>query len=154
MKYFTTGEAFEDKVEAEREVILSKVYVDDVMVLTRLRPLDEDRVVALAASMDAIGLQQPISVCGGDEGGVVLVAGYHRLRAAQRLGWEEIPAIYLHLNDTDRQLWEIDDNLQQANLTQTQEAEHLKRRGDLWEARNKPPLWSEPLTADRGSRLD
>ena len=140
MKYFTTGEAFEDKLEAEREVILSKVYVDDVMVLTRLRPLDEDKVVALAASMDAIGLQQPISVCGGDEGSVVLVAGYHRLRAAQRLGWEEIPAIYLYLNDIDRQLWEIDDNLQQAILTQTQEAEHLKRRGDLWEARNKATL--------------
>ncbi len=140
MKYFTTGKAFEDKVEAEREVILSKVYVDDVMVLTRLRPLDQDKVVALAASMDAIGLQQPISVCGGAEGKAVLVAGYHRLRAAQRLGWEEIPAIYIYLNDIDRQLWEIDDNLQQAILTQTQEAEHLKRRGDLWEARNKATL--------------
>ncbi len=54
-----------------------------------------------------------------------------------RLCNAEIPVIYLYLNDIDRQLWEIDDNLQQAILTQTQEAKHLKRRGDLWEARNK-----------------
>lgn len=114
----------------------------DVVVNTRLRPLDQDRVVALAESMNAIGLQQPISVHsdGGrydSQGKVVLVAGNHRLAAAIHLGWEEIPATYVDLNDVDRQLWEIDENLQRANLTPAQEADHLKRRAELWEARNK-----------------
>ena len=40
------------------------------------------------------------------------------------------------MNDIDRQLLEIDENLQRANLTPSQEADHLKRRKELWEVRN------------------
>ena len=39
------------------------------------------------------------------------------------------------MNDIDRQLWEIDENLQRANLTPSQEADHLKRRKELRDAR-------------------
>ncbi len=46
-----------------------------------------------------------------------------------------MPAIKLRLNDIDRQLWEIDENLQRVDLSPAQEAEHLKRRAELWEAR-------------------
>ena len=117
------------------DVVLFKVFTDDVVVRDRLRPLDPVRVGALAASMDAIGLQQPISIYCNDDEDVVLVAGGHRLAAAKELGWEEIPAIQLYLDDIDRQLWEIDENLQRANLTPAEEADHLKRRAELWEAR-------------------
>ena len=117
-----------------REVVLSKVFVDDVVVPPRLRPLDTERVAAIGASIIAIGLQHPISVYIEDDE-VVLVAGLHRLEAFKELDWEEIPAIKLHMDDIDRQLWEIDENLQRANLTPAEEADHLKRRAELWEAR-------------------
>ncbi len=112
----------------------SLACVDVVVVPTRLRPLDQDKVRALAESIDAIGLQHPISVYYDDDN-VVLVAGRHRLAAAQSLEWDDIPAIFLQLDDIDRRLWEIDENLQRANLTPAQEADHLKRRAELWGAR-------------------
>ena len=116
MKYATVEE------EGRELPVLTKVFVDDVVVPPRLRSLVQPKVEALAESIDAIGVQQPISVYVKD-GAAVLVTGHHRLAAAKKLGWEEIPAIKLYMDDIDRQLWEIDENLQRANLTPAEEAE-------------------------------
>ena len=62
--------------------------VDMVQVGDRLRSLDPEKVAALAESMDAFGLQQPISVWSDSIDTLELVAGLHRLEAARRLGWE------------------------------------------------------------------
>ena len=66
---------------------------------------------------------------------MVLVAGLHRLEAAKVLGWTEIHVIEVEMDDVDRELWEIDENLIRADLTPTEEGEHLKRRKELWEMR-------------------
>jgi len=88
--------------------------------------------------MSAIGLMQPISVWidgTSDDVSVTLVAGLHRLEAAKRLGWADIEAIEVVLDATDRELWEIDENLCRSELTEAEEAQHLARRKELWEAR-------------------
>lgn len=116
------------------------VGVSGVSISHRHRAVDQGKVAALAESMTAIGLMQPISVWidgAGDDVSVTLVAGLHRLEAAKRLGWADIEAIEVTLDATDRELWEIDENLCRSELTEAEEAQHLARRKELWEAREK-----------------
>lgn len=98
------------------------VWVDDLTIPPRLRQEDAATVDALSESMSAIGLQQPISIYTVDDpdGGpcdAILVAGLHRLRAAQKLGWEKIEAFTVDLSETDRERWEISENLHRAELS-------------------------------------
>lgn len=107
----------------------AKVYVDGITVGHRLREVDRQKVAVLADSMAKIGLQQPISVwTEPDEhnlGAVHLVAGLHRLRAAEMLGWEQIDTIEVDLNEMDRRRWEIAENLHRSELTVLQRDEHV-----------------------------
>jgi len=48
------------------------------------------------------------------------------------LGWKEVPAFVLDMNDVDRGLWEIDENLIRAELTELERAEHIKQRKVLY----------------------
>lgn len=117
---------------------IARIFLDEISVHERLRPMDEARVKPLADSMAALGLQQPISVWFDAEAqSYRLVAGRHRLEAAKQLGWEQIDAIEVHdMSEIDRQIWEIDENLIRSELTPTQEAEHLAKRKELWGQRN------------------
>ena len=108
-----------------------KCFVDAVDVGDRLRSINPEKVAALAESIDAIGLQQPILVWSPDDDTLDLVAGLHRLEAVKKLGWEEIDCIFVDMNDLDRQLWEIDENLCRADLTDLQRAQHTAKRADL-----------------------
>lgn len=114
------------------------VAVEAVTVRERHRDANPDKVSALAGSMEKIGLQTPISVVingEGEEVEIVLVAGLHRLNAARQLGWADIEAFEVDLDDIDRELWEIDENLCRSELTEAEEAHHLARRKVLWEKR-------------------
>jgi ParB family transcriptional regulator, chromosome partitioning protein len=51
---------------------------------------DYGDIASLAASMDALGLLQPIVVTSDGK----LIAGARRLKAAKQLGWTEIPVFY------------------------------------------------------------
>lgn len=113
---------------------IDKCLVDNVVVNDRLRQLDKNKISELAASMSAIGLQQPITVWSPDDDTCELVAGLHRLKAAKRLGWKEIECVYANLNDIDRQLWEIDENLIRAELTVLERGDHHARRKEILEA--------------------
>lgn len=121
---------------------IKEVAIDHIDVPGRLRALDTSKADRLAESIGAIGLRQPITVH-HDGMNYILVAGAHRLEAARRLGWEWIDAVEMDADDIDRQLWEIDENLMRAELTPTQQAEHLAKRKELWEARNSGTNCSE-----------
>ncbi len=105
--------------------------VHDVQIGDRLRSLDPEKVATLAESMDAIGLQQPISVWSDSMETLELVAGLHRLEAARKLGWEDIDCIFVNLDEIDRQLWEIDENLMRAELTAMERAQHTAKRAEV-----------------------
>ena len=117
------------------------VFVEPVIVGERLRSIDAEKVAALVESIAAIGLQQPISVWAHDRDTVHLVAGLHRLEAFKRLRqeladeadlkWDEIPCIFVDMDDLDRQLWEIDENLIRAELTDLERANHTARRAEI-----------------------
>ena len=115
---------------------VTHVQLSSLTIGKRHRAIDKFKVASLAKSMAAIGLQQPISVyVVGDA--VHLVAGLHRVKAAMSLGWEYIDAIVVELDELDRELWEIDENLQRAGLSAAEEREHFKRRKELWAKRAK-----------------
>lgn len=123
----------------------------------RLRRLDPANVKRLAGSIAEIGLQSPISVraipCkpGGpapwshNGNDYLLVTGEHRLEACRTMGWTEIPAVVVDLSDMDRELWEIDENLMRAELTELERADHLQMRKILY-------LKKHPETANGGDR--
>ena len=121
------------------------VLIEAITVGHRHRSVDESKVVVIAASMRQLGLQQPISVwwC-SDNDTYHLVAGLHRLRAAESLGWEDIDCFLVEMNEWDRQLWEIDENLCRAELSPVQVAEHTAARKAAWEARRAATAVKQP----------
>ena len=75
--------------------------------------------------MKAIGLQTPINIYRDSDGQCHLVAGYHRLQAAKLLKWEKIDCKFVTMAKTDRELWEIDENLCRSELSTGEKREHV-----------------------------
>jgi ParB/RepB/Spo0J family partition protein len=67
-----------------------------------------------------------------------LNAGWHRLEAVRKLGYEKIAAIILKgRSDSEQaQLTEIDENLVRADLTPAERKLHVARRAELYEAKH------------------
>lgn len=84
----------------------------------------EEDLADLEASLKASGLLQPITVRPAPKGdGFELIAGERRFRAAQRLGWSEIPAIVKDVDDQLLLSLAMVENLQRADLNPIEEAE-------------------------------
>ncbi len=95
------------------------VAIEFITVPDGRRETRQANIDSLAASIERIGLKTPITVrYFRNSDSYELVAGLHRLRAAQKLGWEEIPCWTL-IDEADEQarLWEIAENLHRAELT-------------------------------------
>jgi ParB family transcriptional regulator, chromosome partitioning protein len=83
---------------------------------------DQEALDALAASIESVGLLQPI-VVRADGDGYVLVAGERRLRAAKQLGHAEIAAVIREHTDDATNLTEaLVENLQREDLNPLEEA--------------------------------
>ena len=139
------------KQEPERETL----FVCNVKIPEhRARGLDAAAVTRLAESMARLGLQTPITVRDDGEW-PVLVAGLHRLKAAQQLGWEKIDAVYLEGDERDARLWEISENLHRADLSAVERAEHIDEWRQLTEAKVRhvaAPLAGGKQPNERGHR--
>lgn len=119
-----------------------KIALAQVRVGKRLRSIRDDAVTELMQSIQELGLRTPITVAsaaakrdGGGQDVVVfdLIAGNHRLEACRRLGWAEIEADVVLMTPAQRELWEIDENLKRADLTELERGEHLVRRKAVYE---------------------
>ncbi len=84
---------------------------------------DQESLNELAASIEAKGLVQPITVRPVD-GAYELIAGERRWRAVKQLGWDEIPAYLLEVSsEVDMLELALIENLQRQNLNPLEEAE-------------------------------
>lgn len=109
----------------------------------RLRSVNQDRVRALADSIAEIGLQAPITVtrqvefADGQEVQVWrLIAGLHRLEAVKSLGLAEIEAVEMGDDEVLQKLWECDENLCRAELTDAQRAKFTAERKKWYEIKH------------------
>jgi len=103
----------------------------------RLRSVDESYARLLAENIAQVGrLRQPIEVRrakGKKAGSFVLIAGGHRLRAAQMMGWEAIDAFVFDADDDEARLAEIDENLVRHDLNPLDRAVFLAQRKEIYE---------------------
>lgn len=113
----------------------TRIAVADVVVRDRLRPVSEAGVEALIASINEIGvMKDAIHVRKHYTGEFRLLAGAHRLAAAERLGWDEIEAkVWTDVTDDWARLIEIDDNLAGAEMNALDTAVFLATRKVVFE---------------------
>jgi site-specific DNA-methyltransferase (adenine-specific) len=104
-----------------------QIAISEISVGKRLREVGD--VSELAASIKEVGLLNPITITPEKR----LVAGAHRLKACKDLGWTKIEARSITLDELNRELAEIDENLIRNELTALEEAMHLERRKEIHE---------------------
>lgn len=127
---------------------IERIPVDGVKVAKDHRKTNGETVAALAASMRVIGQLQPITVY-EQAGYPHLIAGRHRLEAAEFLGWDDIEAVFVTGDEIDRRLREISENLHRAELTVQERAEQVAEWVDLVGQREK---LSQLATVSKGGR--
>ena len=91
--------------------------------------IDEAALEELIASMRASGLLQPV-VVRPRNGGYELIAGERRWRAAERLGWDRIPAVVRDVDDQTLLTFALIENLQRNDLSPIDEAAGYQRLGE------------------------
>jgi len=111
------------------------IDVNDIKVpADRCRALRPHDIAGIAASFQVVGQLQPIVVRPLVDGGYSVIAGVHRLKAAEKLGWKTISATVRDGLSTDLiELAEIDENLIRAELTPAERALHVGRRKQIYE---------------------
>lgn len=128
------------------------IHVGLISTMGRLRDVDPDQVARLAESIGEVGLLNPITVYareiirnGQTADGYGLVAGAHRLQACKRLGWQEVPAVVVELDDDDRIIAECDENLCGTKLSAAEQAMFTAKRKEAY-------LRKHPETGHGGDR--
>lgn len=114
---------------------IDRLPVDSIEVRGRLRPVSDAAVEALIASIGELGvMKDAVHVRRVKDGRNVLIAGAHRLEAARRLGWPDVPAkVWRDVTDDWARLLEIDDNIAGSELSPLDTAVFLARRKDVYE---------------------
>lgn len=77
---------------------------------------DEEALAELSASIEQIGIVQPITVSDGKDGRYTLIAGERRLRAAKMAGLKAIPAFTRTANDQELLEMGLIENIQREDL--------------------------------------
>lgn len=102
----------------------------------RLRSIDENYANLLAENIAQAGrLRQPIEVRGKGKNAdtFLLIAGGHRLRAAQIMNWATIDAFVYEADDDKARMAEIDENLVRHDLNPLDRAVFMFQRKEIYE---------------------
>jgi len=83
---------------------------------------DEEALAALAASIEASGVVQPLLVRPLPDGSYELVAGERRWRAAQQAGVEKVPAVVRDQEEAERLQAALIENMVREDLNPVEEA--------------------------------
>jgi ParB family chromosome partitioning protein len=104
-----------------KSIPLSQIRPNPLQPRKEFKP---EELADLEASLRVSGLLQPVTVRPAPRGGgFELIAGERRFRAAQRIGWAEIPAIVKDVDDRMLLSLAMVENLQRADLNPIEEAE-------------------------------
>ena len=89
------------------------------------RTFDEEELQALADSIAAHGILQPLAVRASGGGFYQIIAGERRWRAARMAGLSEVPVVVLEADDRTVMELALVENLQRQDLNPMEEAEGL-----------------------------
>lgn len=106
-----------------------KIEIAKIKVGKRIRKVDISKVEELSKSIEIIGLTNPILVTKEYE----LVAGAHRLKACQKLGWENIECIIYDKDELHVRLAEIDENFVRNDIDYITRGELSLERDEILE---------------------
>ena len=116
--------------QGKRAAATKNIKLEEIWVGRRMREIRAAKVNDFMVSLRESGVNTPLSVRISSEPSKtgscpwVLVAGGHRLEAAKRLGWKRIRCEIFIGNDDEARAWEIRENLDRAELTALEKAEH------------------------------
>ena len=105
------------------------IKITDIMVNPDHKEASPEAVEKLMDSMGEVGLLCAITVDTEHH----LIAGFHRLEAAKRLGWTEIECVEVTLTGIHAKLAEIDENLVRRNIPSLEFGALLLARKKLYE---------------------
>jgi len=83
---------------------------------------NEETIEELSQSIKAYGIIQPLTVRKSGDSRYELVAGERRLRAAKKIGLQEVPVIIIDITDKDSAAIALLENLQREDLNFFEEA--------------------------------
>jgi ParB/RepB/Spo0J family partition protein len=117
-------EAEEGQMATTAPEIGRRVALDRIRVPENVRTLDDAHVQALAGSIKLQGILVPVVVRDDGENGFELVAGFHRIAAAQSLGLAEVPVVVrdAQSEDADRAI----ENITRKQLNPYEEAKAVR----------------------------
>jgi ParB/RepB/Spo0J family partition protein len=115
------------EMSADTRPASEELEISSIKINPRRRAVREKAVADLALSIEKIGLRMPITVRTTKDHKIVLVAGAHRIAAFKKLGRDKIDCYVLDENEPEEKarLWEIAENLHQAELTALEKSEHI-----------------------------
>lgn len=123
----------EQSAEKVVEIDINSVLPNPDQPRTRF---DEPEIRGLAASIEAVGLLQPIIVRRTDDGFCV-VAGERRLRASKLAGLKKIRAIVIEADEVKNLTLALIENIQRTDLNPIEEAEAYKVLVDRFNLRQQ-----------------
>ena len=111
--------------EQLQRIAVARIHANPYQPRAEFKP---NELAELEASLKANGLLQPIVVRPRPNGdGFELIAGERRLRAATKIGWEDIPAVVKDIDDQMLLTLALVENLQRSNLNPIEEAVAYQR---------------------------
>ncbi|QQK81785.1 nucleoid occlusion protein [Salicibibacter cibi] len=130
-RFFGLGDEVKSEDSDKNQDVVNESRNEEVRLLTvtdivpnPFQPrtiFSEDAIDDLAQTIQTHGMLQPIIVRERD-GHYELIAGERRWRAAQKLGWPEVPSIVKEFNDAQTASLALIENLQREELTVIEEA--------------------------------
>lgn len=113
---------------------VTSLSLDSIVVGERLRAVDPDRALYLAANIDQEGLKTPIEVRPiGKSGKYGLIVGAHRLEAVRLLGRAVIEVLVLDITPDQAKMREIDENLYRIDLSELERAVFIAEKKAIYE---------------------
>lgn len=109
-----------------------QIAIEEIAIGARKRKPVEEKIRALAESIQEVGLINPVTVTEEH----ALVAGWHRLEACKLLGWKTIACEVKLLDALGAELLEIDENLIRNELTAIEQALATARRKEIYELKH------------------
>ena len=106
-----------------------QIKISEIKINPGRRDTQQRNVEELARSIAAVGLMNPVTL---DQNNT-LIAGLHRLEAANLLGWTEIECTVMGMDDVQAELAEIDENIVRTKLNRQELCEQLLRRKEIYE---------------------